>query len=424
MCPFGYWFGLICVDYTGAQMALRKLFLVYVLSTAAAIAAPFVMTWVEGVRRHAIPVNSEMALEPTPAINTPYSDSLGRNTRPACIAPDGIEYFGDVSFAMRGKQGALRLLGNVLANDFYSCAAARDGTVYVLGKDNQGHWLRAYGTSGDPKWTAYTGEFRSRLAIGQDGTPYLVTRGRDDTPSLTAYGEDGSERWSVAVAGWGREPIPPAVGADGTIYVYSIGFQSSPHDLIAISPHGKELWRAAVPGTSGGGLLVSEDGKIFVQVGHGVLAFNSQGKKLWEFTAENQDIDGGIALAKDGTLYLACRFLYALDPAGQAKWSFKSELTYTKRDYFDGSPIVAEDGTIYALSFYQQLYAITPEGRKKWVLHGELAGKGTRWDQLTLTNDGRLLTKAGWLSVSSGLASGGWPTRDHDNSDSRRQGMR
>jgi hypothetical protein len=124
MCPFGYWFGLICVDYTGAQMALRKLFLVYVLSTAAAIAAPFVMTWVEGVRRHAIPVNSEMALEPTPAINTPYSDSLGRNTRPACIAPDGIEYFGDVSFAMRGKQGALRLLGNVLANDFYSCAAA------------------------------------------------------------------------------------------------------------------------------------------------------------------------------------------------------------------------------------------------------------------------------------------------------------
>ncbi len=41
----------------------------------------------------------------------------------------------------------------------------------------------------------------------------------------------------------------------------------------------------------------------------------------------------GMALAKDGTLYLGFRLLYALDPAGQAKWNFKFELMYTKREF-------------------------------------------------------------------------------------------
>ncbi len=44
----------------------------------------------------------------------------------------------------------------------------------------------------------------------------------------------------------------------------------------------------------------------------GVIAFNENGEKLWQFSSNNQDWDGGIALAGDGTLYLASRFLYAL----------------------------------------------------------------------------------------------------------------
>jgi outer membrane protein assembly factor BamB len=406
-------------------MPLGKLILIYILSTCAAIAAPFAMTWAEGVRRRLIPVNSEAAIEKTPALHTPYSDSSGRNTRPACVGPDGTEYFADSSFTMLDKRGARRLIDNILQRDFDFCAAAPDGTVYVLGRGDQVLWLRAYAPSSGSKWTSRTGHFfRSRLAIGQDGSPYLITIEKDATLRLTAYTQDGAERWSLPVgAGSRQNPIPPTVGPDGTVYVHSIGLPPAPNALIAISPEGKELWRATVPGVGGGGLLVAEDGKIFVQVAHGLHSFDSQGKKLWEFTADSQDPDGGIALAKDGTLYLACRFLYALDPAGKPKWTFKSERTYTNRDYFDGYPLIAEDGTIYALSIYQQLYAITRDGRKKWVLSGAPSGKGTRWDDLTLTNDGRLLTAAGWLSVSRGLASGGWPAKDHDNSNTRRQGV-
>jgi outer membrane protein assembly factor BamB len=405
-------------------MTLRKQFLIYVVSTSAAFAAPFAMTWVEGMRRHLIPVNSEAGSEKTPNLHAQYSDWLGRNTRPACIAPDGGEYFSDISFAMRDRQGNRRLLGDLLQRDFNSCAIAADGTVYVLGNEGERRWLRAYAPSGDSNWTAYTAERRSSLAVAQDGTPYLVARQRDGTARLIAYSRNGEERWFVPLGPSDWQPIAPAVGPDNTIYVYSIGIQSNPHDLVAVSPEGKVLWRAAVSAFGGGALLVGEDGRIFVQVVHGVQVFDSEGKNLWEFTAENHDMDGGIALGKDGTLFVGCRFLYALDTIGRTKWSFKSELTYTDRDYFDGPPLIAEDGTIYALSIYQQLYAITPNGRKKWVLHGAPAGKGTRWDQLTLTNDGRLLTAAGWLSVSSGLASGGWPTKDHDNSNSRRQSSR
>jgi hypothetical protein len=44
-------------------------------------------------------------------------------------------------------------------------------------------------------------------------------------------------------------------------------------------------------------------------------------------------------------------------------------LTYTRHDYFDGSPVIAEDGTIYVDSYLHQLYAITPDGGKKWAVN-------------------------------------------------------
>jgi outer membrane protein assembly factor BamB len=142
-----------------------------------------------------------------------------------------------------------------------------------------------------------------------------------------------------------------------------------------------------------------------------------QGRELWRFYSGAPVNNGacGLTVAADGTVYFAAGFLYALDKTGSTKWTFKSELTYTRTDYFDGSLVVAEDGTIYAQSYYRQLYAITPQGRKKWATNTTPAGPA----DLMLSSDGGLRTNWAWFVVPSGLATHGWPSPNGDAQNSR-----
>jgi outer membrane protein assembly factor BamB len=258
--------------------------------------------------------------------------------------------------------------------------------------------------------------------LADSGVLYLVSQPRGGTTVLTAYRSDSSVLWQTPIGGSGWHPPAPVISANGTIYVFAPSFKEQPQ-LVAVAPDARELWRVTVPHRAGEDLILGEDGRIFVKVANGVVAFDEQGDKLWEFTAENQDVDGGIALAGDGTLYFASRFLYALDKMGKPKWNFKSELTCTKRDYFGHHPLIAKDGTFYANSYFDQLYAITPDGRKKWVVSGEPTNISRSWGQPVLTKEGNLMTTAGWflLTKERGLAATGWPTANHDNSTSRRQ---
>jgi len=398
-------------------MRLRTLFLIYGLSTAAAFAAPYAMTAIENARRKTIPVNSEPPLESAPALQ---SRGMWSGDGPACSASNGTIYYGDAKQSDgRDPGGNLRPFAHSLRSDFLACAVGNDGTVYLPGvSNNRAWWLNAYEPTGQMKWSVPTQEVCSRPALGGDGTVYLVSRPRSGTTVLIHYGADGSQLWETPIGGTGWHPTAPAIAANGTIYV------TAASQLVAIGSGGQEIWRVTVPHSASenvNGLIVGEDGRIFVQVVRGAVAFNERGEKLWEFLSDSQDMDGGIALGGDGTLYLASRFLYALDKTGKPKWEFKSELTYTTRDYFGHYPLIAKDGTIYANSYYDQLYAITPDGRKKWLVSGEPRAVTRAWGQPMLTRDGRLVTNAGWFAVPSGLASTGWPAENHDNSNSRRQ---
>jgi hypothetical protein len=408
-------------------MPLRWCFLIYLISTAAAVAAPYAMTTYVNALHKAIPVNSEPPLEPAPALQPrrlSYDDS------PACIAYNSAP-FNETIYYHNGKQSDSRDPGREIRpfipsarGEFESCSVGIDGTVYVPGGSGDRTWsLAAYDPTGKLRWRVSTQELRSRTAMGNHGIVYLHSRARTGTTVLTAYRADGAKLWETPIGGTGWSPSAPAIAANGTIYVIAESFTAAPQ-LVAVSTDGKEIWRVTIPGAvvNAGELIVSDDGRIFVQVHSGVIAFNENGEKLWEFSSNNQDLDGGIALAGDGTLYVASRFLYALDKAGKSKWDFKSERTYTDRDYFGHQPIVAKDGTIYANSYYDQLYAITPDGRKKWVVSGEPRDVKRAWGQPTLTKDGTLLTQAGWFDVRSGLATAGWPSENRDNRNSRQQG--
>jgi outer membrane protein assembly factor BamB len=216
----------------------------------------------------------------------------------------------------------------------------------------------------------------------------------------------------------------PALGPDGTIYLYVGSFDSRHAELVAVTHDGAERWRRQIGDASPGDLVVSGDGKVYVKVEHGVVAVRDDGVELWRFNPANDAVeDGGISLASDGTLYFACRFLYALGDQGATKWVFKAERTYAiPGDYFVGTPIVASDGTVYLMTYWQQLYAITADGRKKWTLVGDPAGGSAKhFGRITLTADGRLRTEVGWMRVPSGLATAGWPSEDRDASHRRSQ---
>jgi outer membrane protein assembly factor BamB len=374
--------------------------------------APWAFQTIGRTRLQMIPVNSEAPLETAPP-RRPGSEYPNDDKPAICMGSDGTEYYrnGDVARVDQADSRAR------FFTDFHAiaCSIGDDSTLYFLGGNDQEKWLRTYNPTRALKWTRSTDEFRSPLAIARDGTVYMVSMPRSGNLTLRAYGADGVARWHADLGGFEWNPVPPAIGPDGSIYVYN-GVRSEP-EVIAFTVQGEKQWSALVPAAVSK-LVIASDGRVLVDVpaGH-VIAFDREGHPLWNFYSGGGTTQGdGLVVAPDGTVYFASRFLYALDNQGKAKWIFKSELTYTQGDHFEEDPVIAEDGTIYASSFEHRLYAITPDGRKKWVFQGNVAGLP---DYLALSDNGILRTQSGWFAVTSGLATHGWPSANHDTRNSR-----
>jgi outer membrane protein assembly factor BamB len=93
------------------------------------------------------------------------------------------------------------------------------------------------------------------------------------------------------------------------------------------------------------------------------------------------------AIAADGTIYAACRNLYALRPDGTSKWTYVVDPGDRSNGNVDSSPAIATDGTIYFVSsifhperpdpgrasagtqFEYSLSAVSPNGKLKWKLN-------------------------------------------------------
>ena len=392
------------------RMRLATLFAVYIASTIAAIYTPWAIHKIDMTRREMIPVNSEAPLEPAPARRAAPTGQF--TSIPLCASRDGIEYFKDYHFDVGSEINDRRTFVDNVAVRY--CSVGGNGTVYLLGSSEGQNWLRAYDSAAQMKWSVATDENRSPLALAHDGTVYFISMPRTGNTTLHAFDSDGRPRWKFETSGFLWDPVPPAIGPDGTLYVYS-GIKDAPA-IVAVSRSGEKLWSTPLPAPASE-VMVAPDGTVVVNVpaGH-VIALNPQGSQIWSYYASAVRYHGGMVIGSDGTVYFGAGFLYALYQ-GVEKWNFKSELTYTRNDYFDGDPVIAEDGTIYADSYYHQLYAVTPNGRKKWAVSYQppsLPG-------LALSTNGTLRTQHSWFQVSSGLAAHGWPSTNADASNSRSQ---
>jgi hypothetical protein len=132
--------------------------------------------------------------------------------------------------------------------------------------------------------------------------------------------QTGNVRWRFDTGA--ISSVAPAVAANGTIFI-----GSNDRQVHAVSPAGKELWRAGVPGNiNDSGFVIGRDGTVFVGCADGKMyAFTPEGTTKWATSIE-ADVRWTPAVGGDGTLFITGLGdpkpvpLFALGPDGAVKW--------------------------------------------------------------------------------------------------------
>lgn len=258
-------------------------------------------------------------------------------------------------------------LGVVTIDDlaFTTPLIGPDGTIYFGWS-----WdVYALNPDGTQKWKfSPGGRVSSTPAIATDGTVYFCSR--HYTHYLHAVNPDGTEKWKIPDAHY---HISPAIGDDGTIYVF-LG-----DELSAINPDGTQEW--ALPYEDEAEKVysptVGPDGTIYFCIAQdeadnnydavNLYAVSSEGALQWTFFVQNPNGIGSYvakpAVGSDGTIYFNSydKHLYALNPDGTEKWTHFV-------DSFPRSPMIGSDGTIFLSCGYSNfLCALNPDGTRKWT---------------------------------------------------------
>jgi len=152
----------------------------------------------------------------------------------------------------------------------------------------------------------------------------------------------------------GRTPI---LGENGTVYI------TDNTELFAINSEGDKLWSFSADDEFTFSPIVGKNNIIYAGSRNGkIYAIKSDGTKKWSFQGEDRmrtPVQG-----KDGVIYVGCRGnkLYAINPDGTEKWNF--EMDNSMRD----RPKIYEDkGIVFVTDSEGKIYAINIEnGTKKW----------------------------------------------------------
>lgn len=107
---------------------------------------------------------------------------------------------------------------------------------------------------------------------------------------------------------------------------------------------------------------IGADGTIYIGSWDARLyALDPDGSLKWSYKT-GQAVSSSPAVSSDGTIYFGSEDgnIYALDPDGSLKWSYQSD------NYVFSSPVIDADGTVYIGSHDGNIYALNPDGSLKW----------------------------------------------------------
>lgn len=166
-------------------------------------------------------------------------------------------------------------------------------------------------------------------------------------------------------------------GGDGVLYGIGRGTTFDDAGADAAPPDADVVYPARVVfslplGPIASSPAIGADGTIYVGTTDGKLAAVAGDGSKVKWRATTNDTSGASpSIAADGTIYVGSsdHHLYALDPAGNPKWSYDGGAAL-------GTPAVGGDETVYVGGADGTLHAVTPDGKKKWTYAagGAIAG--------------------------------------------------
>ncbi|MGF9818792.1 PQQ-binding-like beta-propeller repeat protein [Brevibacillus agri] len=305
----------------------------------------------------------------------------GRVRSSPAIAADGTIYVGSddghlYALTASGEQKwKFAIHGSDFGNPgiYSSPSIGADGTIYVGGDDS---YLYAIHPDGTLKWDLKMGSpvfVSPSPAIGADGTIYVATQG-GTFHAISDDGDTGREKWAYKISAfWPMIRSSPVIAADGKIYVADsdgILYAFEPEqDADDVKPKwtfetetGSGIRATPAIGTDGTIYLGSEDGNLYV--------LDSSGQLQWRFDAKDS-IYSTPVIGADGTIYLKTGLaLYAFAPQQAAddvspEWSAEfGYVTYA-------TPIVDANGILYVGTHDSNLYAIDSAGNLRWSFQAE-----------------------------------------------------
>ena len=222
---------------------------------------------------------------------------------------------------------------------------------------------------GDLLWSFEAeGVLHSTPAIGGDGTIFIYSGGNDSGSTGKLYalnGTTGVKNWEFAApSGAYLTESSPAIGVDGTVYVGSWA-----NTVYALDgKNGSEKW--AVQLGASGALIsspaIGNDGTIYIASwDSNVYALDkTTGSKKWAFNSGAGRIFSSPAIDNDGTVYVGSMEgeVYALSgETGNNLWKFQAD------GGVYSSPTIGGDGTVFVGSDNGKVYALNGKtGAMKW----------------------------------------------------------
>ncbi|MCB1215777.1 PQQ-binding-like beta-propeller repeat protein [bacterium] len=227
------------------------------------------------------------------------------------------------------------------------------------------------------------GQFFSVFDAGMP-VPFRLLEGNDSSllvaaeKALISVGSNNLELWrhefGTTLSG------APEVALNGNLIL------STTDGLLSLFTNtGQLLWQAdagtAILAAPAVGL--AGESYICTELPRGLMAFDAQGKHLWDFHTESS-ITAAAAVAADGRIFFSTieGMMHCLNPDGSEAWRLETGPN------FDSTPIIGADGVIYVASFGGNVQAVNRYGIPLW----ESSGPDSLRSSFEIDSSGRLLT--------------------------------
>lgn len=350
--------------------------------------------------------------EPGPAGTTDAGGEAGPALDPFCPYPHGMSHAAP--WPTRGgcvmRNGRGRAVGpkaakprhwkidvpdpGAASSSIFGQAQVGPGDLLLVGVEDNGFGVRAFGLDGQVKWKAATlnanavsvaadgslvanagpgathidaasgavfwhatvdDEVDSALAIGTNGDIYYATFSHRTGGAIT---KDGALRWSLDFGQHDERVWSAALGPTDVVYFtdgygFVVGFD--PKD-------GTKVFNQAVGSAVGDNASIGDDGTIYVGTFQSdVVAFQPTGVEKWR-TSLDADSIWTPTLGPDGAVYASTvdGTLVALDAAGKERWRTK----YPKA--IIGQPLLDAAGDLFVVTEEPAIHGVDPGGNVLW----------------------------------------------------------